>query len=129
MISKNQKRSFQEAMIACSASPFLFGMWISAFGFLLLASGGAELQAGAFRGIAVFFFFFNAIFYILLSPKDSDGRAFNSFLFGPIFYMWTNGLMGLFDRMNYNSNTMLFEFVLITIVGFFLINRHRTVRE
>jgi hypothetical protein len=129
MIDKAQSVPFQVAVTKYPYSAFLFGVWISAFAFFLMSVGGADLQAGAFKGIATFFFFFNGLFYIFRPARDAEARTINLFFFGPIFYMAANGLLGKIDRMNYNSNTMLLQFLIITVIGFILINRYRTIRE
>ncbi|MBP9798389.1 hypothetical protein KBC70_04565 [Candidatus Woesebacteria bacterium] len=129
MIDKAQSVPFQVAVKKYPYSPFLFGLWMSAFAFFLMSAMGADLQAGAFKGIATFFFFLNGLFYIVREARDVEAREINLFFFGPIFYMAANGLLGKIDRMNYNSNTLLLEFMLITGIGFVLINRYRTVRE
>lgn len=129
MIDKAQSVPFQVAVIKYPYSAFLCGVWMSAFAFFLMSVADADFQAGAFKGIATFFFFFNGLFYIFRTAGDAGARAINLFFFGPIFYMAANGVLGKIDRMNYNSNTLLLEFLIITVVGFVLINRYRTVRE
>ncbi|MBP9798390.1 hypothetical protein KBC70_04570 [Candidatus Woesebacteria bacterium] len=117
--------SFKAAADEFTYGPFLFGLWATSFLMYGFSMSPFKITHNSLAVIGATTFFLNAIYYLARENGHQDDEIINNLFFGAVAFFVVNAALGQMSWMNYSPQTMLLEFIFITVTGFLLITVRR----
>lgn len=120
--------SFKAAADKYPYGSFHFGLWATSFLMFGLSMTPFKITQAPLAAIGATTFFLNTIYYLARDDGNEVDKSLNDLCFGPVAFFVVNAALGQMSWMNYSPQTMLLEFIIITVAGVLIITAQRYSR-